>query len=72
MSATGGDAGRYGCRWCPVRHVYFKDLEEHANDEHPVEYERAITRANLEVVGRKRRRRADPRRAGDGMGGGEP
>lgn len=52
---------RYGCRWCPARYRYFKDLEDHANDEHPVEYERAITRANLEAIGQPRRtRQADP------------
>lgn len=53
---------RYGCRWCPARYRYFTDLADHVNDEHPVEYERAITRAQLAAIGQPRRaRRADAR-----------
>lgn len=48
---------RYGCRWCPERYQYFRDLSDHVNDEHPVEYERAISRAHLEAIGQPRRTR---------------
>jgi hypothetical protein len=47
---------RYECRWCPERYQYFRDLADHANDEHPVEFERAITRAHLEAIGQRQAR----------------
>lgn len=49
---------RFGCRWCPARYQYFRDLSDHVNDEHPVEYERAITRPNLAALKPARTRRA--------------
>lgn len=50
MRTENTEPGRFACRWCDETRKYFVDLETHANDAHPVEFERAITKPRLTTV----------------------